>query len=126
MEQGRDQDGDEGNMHRDQVLGEAGEERDGKAEQQFFRAHSLCDLAGCDVCQAGPSDGNCQDPEQDVAQSRFRVAAHTGDHGAESLAEIKSSGKTGYDRGDQDGQKYVHFQETQGCHDDYGNYDWIG
>ena len=65
------QDRDECDVHRDQVLGEAGHESDQEYEGRFFGAHNLGDFPCCDVCHTGPSDGDCQGPQQDVAQSRF-------------------------------------------------------
>ena len=113
-------------MNRNQVLGEAGKESNGEAEKDLLCADSLCNLAGCNISQPGAANGNGQDSQQNVAQSRFRVSPHPSNKGAECLGKIHAARQSSNDTGNQDGQQYVHFHQAEGRHDNNRYDNWVG
>ena len=120
------QDRDECDVHRDQVLGEAGYESNQEYKGCFFRPYHLGDFPCCNVCQTGPSDGYCQGSQQDVAESGFRVAAHPADQDAHRFVNGQAAGGSGHNGCHQDGEQDVHLEQAQDGHDNYGDDDGVG
>ena len=96
VQQRRDQDGNEGDMDRDQVLGGDGDPQH-RAEQQGLdpedarAAGILAELADHLACQqirdAGAGDGDCEGPQHGVGEGDLGAAAQATAEGAEGLLE---------------------------------------
>ena len=124
---GGDQDGDVGDVHRDQVLRQAGDDGDGAQQDQLLPADDAGELLGQDLRQAGGGDGGGEHAQQDVGQGGGGVAGEAAgeqphDGGDALLFSIDgdTAHQAAHNTGDQHGQQHVQLQQAEDTQDDDG------
>ena len=124
---GRNQNGDVGDVHGNQVLGQAG--HSGQDEQQHgaaLAADGLGQLLGGHVRQTGGGNRRGEGAQQHIGQGCGGVDAEAGGQRSHGLLNGHAAQQTAHQGGNDQGHEHVQLKETQDTQDDdcYGY--WVG
>ena len=118
---GGDQDGDESDVHGDQVLRQAG--HSGQDQQQHrgaLAAHDLGQLLGGHVGQTGGGDGGGEGAQQHVSQSGVGVSGEAVAQDAHRVGDGDAAQNSARHSGDDQGHQHVQLEQTQDTKDNDG------
>jgi len=125
VQQRRDQDGNEGDVHRDQVLGGDGD-REYRGEQQALDpenagaagilAELVDDLAGQQIGDAGAGDGDREGPQHGVGEGDLGAATQATAEGAEGLLEGETANQAADDGADGERDHHIDPQQAEHQH----------
>ena len=117
---GGDQNGNVGNVHGDQVLGQAGNDGDRAQQSQLLAADDPGELLGEDLSKAGGGNGGGKGTQQHIGQSGGGVSGESAGERTHNGGNIHVTHQTANHAGNQHGQQHIQLQQAEHTQDDYG------
>ena len=115
------QDGNEGDMNGDQVLGEAGDEGQDQQHDLALAAHDLGQLLGQNVSQAGGGDGGSEGTQQDVGQGGVSVVGKAAGQNAHSVGQADAAHNSADHRSNDQRHQDVQLAQTENTQNQNGH-----